>query len=555
VDIVMLVPGIARRLGVVTGGILLALGGSACARQPAPAAQPDPPAPADGGTFHVSLESIDTLDPAFTQDAYAATVVNQLFSGLLRADGDLNVLPDLAQSWRISRDGTEYVFRLTENARFHHGRRITSDDFVYSFTRLFDRKQVSPGIIQDYLGIVDGVHEYQSGAADSIRGLSAPDPRTLIIRLSRPYPSFLSVLCMDQAKVVPRDVIETLGPEGFGRHPVGSGPFRLARWDENGDIVLVRNAAFYGHPAYLDSLVFLTYPGDDGQREKADFLSGKLQAMLFRQREIPELLRKGPFTVARRLELTMEFVGFNAQLPPFNDVRVRRALSMAIDRQAMQEAAGPGFMTPAGILPPGMPGYTPEPKIIPEDPQGARELLAEAGYGPGHPLTFDLYVTSRSRDAVARDSVLVASAARVGAQVNLKSVEWRELSTVIDERTAPAFVISWIADLPDPDSFLYTLLASNGTYNMVNFRDPGVDSLLAAGRVARDPQVRLSIYRRAEEVALADAPLIPLFNVMTTYAFQPYVRGVEMSPFGICSVPFRKIWFTPREREAQYAGL
>jgi ABC-type transport system substrate-binding protein len=498
---------------------------------------------------------MESLDPALTDDAYSATVVNQLFSGLLRADGDLNVLPDLAPSWRISRDGLEYVFRITETARFHHGRLITADDFIYSFTRLFDPREVAPGILQEYLNVVDGVDEFTAGRAKSIRGLTAPDPHTLVIRLARPYPSFLTVLCMDQAKVVPHEVIEELGPEGFGKHPVGSGPFRLGRWEEGKEMVLLRNAEFYGTPAYLDSLVIRTYPGNVAEQEKSDFLAGKLHALVIRQRELAALLRQGDFRVASRLELTMEFVGLNAELPPFNDVRVRRAVSMAVDRRALDHAAGPGFMQPVGILPPGMPGYTPDSKILPEDPEGARALLGAAGYGARRPLAFDLYVTSRSRNAVARDSVLVASLARVGVTVNLRKMDWRDLSRAIDERTAPAFVISWIADLPDPDTFLYTLLASQGTYNMVNFKSAELDSLLEAGRSERDPQMRLAVYRRAEERALADAPLIPLFNIMTTYAFQPDVRGVEMSPFGICSVPFRKVWFDRPAPEAVHAVL
>ena len=171
----------------------------------------------------MALEGFDGLDPAITDDAYEATVITQLFSGLVRADADLNVLPDVAQSWRISSDGLEYIFSLRECARFHNGRPITAPDFIYSFSRLLDPKSVSPGIIQDYLIIVDGAEEVAHGHTKTVRGLTAPDPYTLVIRLAKPYPSFLSVLCMDQAKVVPREEVERLGPAEFGRRPVGSG--------------------------------------------------------------------------------------------------------------------------------------------------------------------------------------------------------------------------------------------------------------------------------------------------------------------------------------------
>jgi hypothetical protein len=175
----------------------------------------------------MALEGFDGLDPAITDDAYEATVITQLFSGLVRADADLNVLPDVAHSWRISPDGLEYIFSLREDARFHNGRNITAEDFIYSFSRLLDQESVPPGIIQDYLIIVDGAEEVAKGHTKTVRGLIAPDPHTLIIRLAKPYPSFLSVLCMDQAKVVPREEVERLGGPSSAAAG-GLGPFRPA---------------------------------------------------------------------------------------------------------------------------------------------------------------------------------------------------------------------------------------------------------------------------------------------------------------------------------------
>ena len=503
----------------------------------------------------MALEGFESLDPAITDDAYEATVITQIFSGLLRADADLNILPDVAQSWRISPDGLEYVFELREDARFHNGRAITADDFIYSFTRLLDQESIPPGIIQDYLIIVDGAPDVAHGHTKTVRGLSAPDPHTLVIRLAKPYPSFLSVLCMDQAKVVPREEVERLGPVEFGRRPVGSGPFRLARWDPDGETILVANPDYFGAPAFLDSVVVHPLVHDGGVQERKDFYAGKLDVLSIRQSEIPELMRRGRYHVVRRLELAMEFVGLNSQLPPFDDARVRQAMSLAVDRPALEAVSGPGFLSPAGILPPGMPGYTPEIKVLPHDPERARRLLAEAGYGPERPVRFDFFLTARSRGGMARDSVLVACWAQVGIVAVPKLVNWVELNQAIHGHTAPAFVITWIGDLPDPDTFLFTLLDSEGSYNMVNFKNAGVDSAIALGRSERSIEDRLVHYREAERRALAEAPIIPLFNMMTAYAFQPEVRGVEMSPFGICSVPLRKVWLDDGTPEKAYAGL
>ncbi len=547
----------ARRTGAILAVTFLLGGagaGAGCGGGDGARPAADPVVPLHGGTFRMALESPASLDPAVTQDIYEATVTNQVFSGLVQWDADLNVTPDVAESWTISRDGLEYVFDLRHNARFQNGRQVTAQDFVYSFTRLFDPSQVPPGIIQDYLDKIDGVAEFTAGRADHVRGLTVPDPFTLVIRLRKPYTSFLSVLGMDQAKVVPREEVERMGAQAFGKHPVGSGPFRLASWDPQRDLVLVANREYFGAPAYLDSVVIYHYPQEQGDREKQEFYAGNLDAMEARESELPVLMSRGDYQVARRLELSMEFLGFNLHRAPFNDARVRQAVSMAVDREALGLAAGPGFHVPMGLLPPGMPGYTPESKILPEDPARARALLAQAGYGPGRPLTFELYTSNRSRHAVVRDSVLTASWARVGVEVQLKNCSWPELNRAVDGRTAPAFELTWIADLPDPDSFLFTLLSSDGVYNLFEYHNPTVDSLLAAGRDEVNVARRLGRYRDAERRILDEAPLIPLFNAMTMYAFQPNVRGVEMSPFGICSVPMEKIWFDRRPRENLYVG-
>jgi ABC-type transport system substrate-binding protein len=183
----------ARRLLVAVVFPIAVLG---CVRKTSDTTIAQNRVPVNGGTFHMALEALDSLDPAFADDAYEGAFITQVFSGLLRADADLNVLPDIAQSWKISPDGLTYEFDLRQDAHFHNGRRITAQDFIYSFSRLLDSHRVPPGIIQDYLIIVDGATDFIDGRAGRIRGLLAPDDHTLIIRLAKPYPSFLSVLCM-----------------------------------------------------------------------------------------------------------------------------------------------------------------------------------------------------------------------------------------------------------------------------------------------------------------------------------------------------------------------
>ena len=285
------------------------------------------------------------------------------------------------------------------------------------------------------------------------------------------------------------------------------------------------------------------------------FLAGDLDGLQVRENELSTLLRRREYPIVRRLELSLEFMGFSVTTPPFDDVRVRRAVAMAVDRHDLAGAVGLGFDVPTGLLPPGMQGFSPESKILPEDLDEARRLLAEAGYGPSHPLRFTLLTASRTRHAAVRDSVLVNSLRRVNIFPELRNVSWLELNEAVNSRKAAAFELSWIADIPDPDSFLYTLLDTRGYYNIFSYSNARVDSLLERGGDEVNQATRLLLYREAECMILAEVPLVPILNVMTLYAFQPHVRGVEMAPYGICSVPMEKIWFDGRRREGMYAGL
>ena len=499
------------------------------------------------------LESVASLDPALIDDAYRGTVLNQLFSKLVRFDANLNILPDLAESWTISRDGLLYTFELRRDATFHDGTPVTAQDVVYSLTRLVDKKRIPPGIIQPYLRTIDGVDDFEAGESDRIRGLSAPDSFTVEIRLAEPYPSFLSVLCMDQAKIVPAEAVERMGAEEFGRHPVGSGPFRLVSWEPGEKIVLTGYRNYFGSPAHLDTVIFCSRHGKMETEEKADFFDGKLEAREIRGNQIGELAERGNYPVVRRLQLSLEFLGFDTALPPFDDVRVRKAVAMALDRDELAQVAGSGFQTPAGLLPPGMPGFTPESKLLPYDLDRARRLLAQAGYGPDRPLRFALYSATQNEHGARRDSVIVASMKRIGVEAVLHRVTWLDFLTAVNGRKAPAFVLTWIADVPDPDSFLFTLLMSGGSYNLFDYSNARVDSLLGAGRHELNVQERLSHYREAERLVLNDAPLVPLFNTMIFIALQPEVRGFEMSPLGIASIPLEKVWLEHRSSEAVYA--
>ena len=244
------------RVVVVFATLLAAaLGVASCGQQRGAPEPPPVERPRPGGTFVMAQDAPDRLDPACVDDVYEATLVNQIFDGLLSFDTHLNTIPCVASSWVISAGGTEYTFNIRRGVRFHDGMPVTADDVVYSLQRVFDLPVEDAGLAREYLCHILGTQDYVSGKEKSIRGLEVVSPEVVRIRLSQPYASFLAVLASELARIVPKHVVEHVGTAEFARHPVGCGPFKFDRWEPQ-RIVLTRFQDYARGPVYLDSLVF-----------------------------------------------------------------------------------------------------------------------------------------------------------------------------------------------------------------------------------------------------------------------------------------------------------
>src|SRR4030043_1374902 len=208
-----------------------------------------PEVPRSGGAYHRPLEfNPKTLDPPLAIDMYAVTIIQQIFDGLVQFDKDLNVIPAIAKSWKISPDGLTYKFNLKEGVKFHNGREVTADDFIYSFTRIIDSKTKSPAA--SFLAKEIGFKEFQEGKVSNVKGLRAIDKYTFEIKLSEPYSPFLSILGMNKFKVLPKEEVERSGIL-FGKSPVGTGPFKFVSMKEREEIVLEENPDYFERRPYL----------------------------------------------------------------------------------------------------------------------------------------------------------------------------------------------------------------------------------------------------------------------------------------------------------------
>jgi oligopeptide transport system substrate-binding protein len=504
------------------------------------------PTPSAGGTLTIIQERASTLDPKEIADVYSGLVSLQIHRGLLIYNANLTPVPDLARSWTISRDGLRYAMELNRGVRFHNGRELTSDDVVFSFERIF-RPGTNPGIAGQFLGGIVGVAEFAAGRAPGIAGITPLSRYSVEIRLARPEASFLWALAMNQTAIVPREVVESKGDAAFGQEPVGCGPYRLVTNQPN-RVVLAANRNYYRKRAWVDTLVFVSpenHTTSEGTTALIDGLCDLAEVPGYRREEIDRHRR---IRLISRRELTLSFIGMNVTRPPFDNVHVRRAMALSVDREAVMKANPSGQIPATGILPPGIAGYSPEVRVYPCNLDRARRELEAAGYPNGVGLPEILYFTNRTTSrAYLADSVLIAGWRRIGIPVKRVPTDWVELNRLLDNYELPLFSLSWVADIPDPDSFVGSLFASDSPSNFSRYSDARIDSLLREARTTVDMRTRQGLYGRIETGILQDAPVIPLYTSTTAYGIRKNVHGLELTPLGISSVDLAHVWIGPAE--------
>jgi oligopeptide transport system substrate-binding protein len=504
--------------------------------------------PRYGGTYHKPLRQEPlTLDPALLTDVYATSVALQMFNGLVQFDANLNVVPSIAKSWEASRDGLVWTFHLRQGVKFHHGREVHADDFVYTFTRILDPRTASPRAWL-FEG-VQGAKEFRAGEAESVEGLQALDAYTLQVTLSQPYAPFINLLGMAQAQILPREEVHRLGAE-FGRRPVGTGPFRFVNWVAGEEITLEANEAYYEGRPFLDRLHYRIMTNQ--QDILAEFEKGALEDVDLTGQEDTPLSRDARFRFVRKPVLASVFLWLDTRHSPLDNRKVRQAVNHAINREAISSGIRQNRHVQArGILPLGMPGSNPDLAGYMYDLARARQLLADAGYPEGKNLPpLELWTSSTSTAVLQEHELIKRDLERLGIRVELFTAQnWKQYKTeVLGKRPGAMYRTGWFADFPDPDNFLFPLFHSQSTNNYANYSTPAVDHLLEQARSEGDYLKRMQLYRQAEALIMADAPVVNLVYYTFETLFQPYVQGIELNALGERYIPMKKIWLdaTPR---------
>jgi oligopeptide transport system substrate-binding protein len=527
-----------RARGLFLGAIWLSLG-----LGPVLAGAQERAVAQEGGVYRRPLGNDPaTLDPARIRDIYGLAVGQQLFDGLVQFDQTLNITPALAQFWVASRDGLTWTFTLRKGVRFHHGREVTAEDVVYSFTRIVDPRTRSGGA--DLFLAIQGAAEFREGRAKQISGLQALDRYTVRVTLNEAAVPFVSILAVGQAKIVPRELVEEQG-DSFGLRPVGTGPFRFMRWERGKEIVLAANPdSFEGTPR-LARLVFRIFPGEQLDAVFREFQAGALEDSPIPSREYRAIVGAQRYQYVRRPMFSLRHYGLNTRMRPLDDRRVRQALLYAIDREGIVSEVWLGRHALArGILPPGTLGYNPKLRGYPYDPARARELLAQAGHPGGRGLPpIVIWSSARSEEILREHDRIRKDLEAVGLAVEFQyNPDWPSFARQMAEGKLPIFLRAWFADVPDPENFLVKLFHSASPRNYMGYGNPAVDALLDRARTDSDMARRVELYRRAEEMVLEDAPVIPMWHHTYERLFQPYVKGVEVSGLGDAYIPFRKVW-------------
>ena len=518
-----------------------------------------PPSPQMGGIYNAFLaEDPPTLDPAVVEDTTSVSCVLQLFDTLVRFGEGNRLVPSLAKKWEISEDQKTYTFELRRNIHFHQqfgdgrptkngGREVTAQDFVYSFQRVLDPKTNSPRSM--LFQLVEGAKDFVDGKAKNISGLRAAGKYVLHISLTKPFAPFLATLTMPNTSVVPKEDVE--GDKGFAKWPVGTGPFIFKSYTQGKEVVFSANTTYFAGRPYLDELRFVIDPDEETMFRL--FLSGKVFHTTVPD---PEYIRTRTSTkwapyFTEVSQLGTFYIGMNVRHKPFDNEKVRRAISMAVDKEAIVKYIRAGRVHRAkGPLPPGIPGYNTALHVPPFDPDGAERILDEAGFKRSEPdgprvdfPAVQLYIPRGESDMrVAR--AIQSNLADIGVSCVPLATEWRQHLSLVNSGKAPFFRLGWVADYLDADNFLYYEFHSSniGVSNSCHYKNVRVDELLDAARGTTDGKRRKELYQEAEQLIANDCVWICLYYYNAALVRQPFVHGLNLTPLGDHMIRFDRVW-------------
>ena len=493
-----------------------------------------------GGEMSFYIGEPAYIDPYNAQESEGTQVEQALFDSLTRVDplDPTKLGPGAADSWTVNADATVFTFKLNPNGKFSDGTPVTAQDFVYAWTRIVDpttvntlTKKADPSVISYHLSFVVGFDDLAAGKTKVLPGVKAIDPLTLEVTLSKPFADFPFVCAHPALAPVPQKLVEN-GVEAsgtvvpFGEMPIGNGPFKMAEpWQHNQYIKIVRNDNYAGAKPYLDSVLFKIYK--DSEAAYTDFVAGNLDFAPIGNGKIKSAqdaygTSTDGYTVnpGNQVLLGAENATYylicNMNDPVMKNPNVRKAISLAINRQAICDIVFEGTREPAdNIIPPGIAGY--EKGVWADtkyDVAGAKAALAAAGYpdgkgADGKPLSIKLSFNSGAGHEPIMELVQ-SDLKAIGITATFDSSEFAVYLKQLDAGTFQIARLGWIADYPIADNFLYPLFQSKAGDNKSKYNNPAVDTALDDARKTVDNAARIAAYQAIDKTIAADNPVLPM---------------------------------------------
>jgi oligopeptide transport system substrate-binding protein len=489
------------------------------------------------GSGTLNLLDIDptTLDPAVVSETTSAQYVMELFSGLLKLDANLTPVGDIAQTWDVSADRTTYTFHLRTNAKFQNGKAVTAADFKYSWERAAN-PATNSNTASTYLGDIVGVNAVVSGQAGQISGVKVVDEHTLQVTIDAPKSYFLYKLTYPTTYVVDQSNVSS--GANWWRSPNGSGPFKLSQWTQGASLTLVRNDSYYGTLPAISQVKYQYYTGLPMDLYETDQIDATAVSTDYKD-EIMD--KSGPFYADLSVfpSLGIYYLGFNCAQPPFDDVNIRKAFSLAVDKDKiislifvdMEKKA-------AGILPPGMPGYNSNLTGLGYDVNQAQQLIKNSQYGSVANLPEITLTTAGYGGSISQvvQAVVYQWQQNLGVQVKVRQLETEYYYYNTKGEIDQLFDTGWSADYPHPQDFLDILFHSGSDYNYGGYSNPAADALIDQANLAADRNQSFALYQQAEQKIVDDAAAIPISFSTTYFLVKPYVKNLTVNALGFLTL-------------------
>lgn len=500
--------------------------------------------PVYGGTFvFASDDDIRTLDPAIGYDTTSWTAMYLVFETLLDYDDDMELYGRLAESWEVEEN--VWTFQLRRGVKFHNGREMKAEDVVASWSRLLDPRVGSPAA--DFFDIIKGGRDVLDGKAERPHGLQAVGPYTVRVELEHPDATFANYVAMNFGAVYPVEEVEKRGAR-WPYAPVGTGPFAVQHWSLGEKTVFVRHEEYWDPKLpYLDSIVHIAHVPRELQflRMEADELH---QVNRITSPDYLWIKQSPAWSDLLDEVAQVDTYGemLNVEMPPFDDVWFRRAVSTAINRDKLAKLRNGRARPSISWVPPGLPAHATWDDLTPEereaykwqryDPELAREALAKAGHPDGYKGPPIPYWTLTSESSMVTALSIQQDLAEVGIPIAIHNVTFPAYLTATGRRkTVPMAYVAWVMDYPDPRNFLETKfhcknISEENSNNDAFYCNPEVDRLFDEAARELDPDRREQLYRKAQAIIAADVPFVFEYHTIAQSVVQPYVKNFKQHP-------------------------